>query len=110
MKKNKRLRYDFNILYHIKSCELLDKDREWLKALENLISMCSELLLSIFDATRSSAFIQYLFVSTFGFDDNSAWVVKGGRKLNKCPESESSGNRYGVGEINRTVNGIHHWV
>ena len=67
--------------------------------------MSVEVLLSIFDATKSSVLIQYLFVSTFDFDfdDNSARVVKGGRKLNKCPEIESSGNRYGVGEINRTV-------
>ena len=27
-----------------------------------------------------------------------------GRKLNKCPEIESSGKRYGVGEIRRTEN------
>lgn len=61
--------------------------------------MCAELLW-IFDA--KSSLIQYLFVFTLDFDGNSARVVKGGRKLNKCPEIESSGKRYGVGEIKRT--------
>ena len=57
----------------------------------------------LFDATKSSGLIQYLFVFTFSFDDdNSSLVVKDGRKLNKCPEIESSGKRYGVGEIRRT--------
>ena len=32
-KKNERLRNDFNILCHKKSNGILDKDREWLKAL-----------------------------------------------------------------------------
>ena len=60
-------------------------------------------LLFYFEATKSSELIQYLFVFTFGFDDdNSSRVLKDGRKLNKCPEIESSGKRYGVGEIRRT--------
>ena len=76
---------------------------------ENLISMCSseELLLllrRIFDS--KSWLIQYLSVFTLDFDDNSARVVKGGRKLNKCPEMESSGKRYGVGDIKRTAKKI----
>ena len=62
-------------------------------------------LLFYFEATKSSELIQYLFVFTFGFDDdNSSWVVNDGRKLNKCPEIESSGKRYGVGDIRRTEN------
>ena len=57
----------------------------------------------LFDTTKSSELIQYLFVFTFGFDDdNSSRVLKDGRKLNKCPEIERSGKRYGVGEIRRT--------
>ena len=69
----------------------------------NIIGMHS--LLFYFEATKSSELIQYLLVFTFGFDDdNSSWVVNDGRKLNKCPEIESSGKRYGVGDIRRTEN------
>ena len=60
------------------------------------------LLCGIYDTDKTFSLIQYLLVFTLEFDDDSARVENGGRKLNKCPEIESSGNRYGVGEIKRT--------
>ena len=61
--------------------------------------MCRELL-HVFNS--KSSLTQYLFIFTLDFLDNSALLVKGGKKLSKRPEMESSGKRYGVGEIKRT--------